>query len=391
MRGEVTVRVECLLPEKLIQRATARGARFDEIRMLPGREIAIRCDAPSAELLLALCGRYGLSARVTSRRGGSALRRFLRRRGTLLPGIALAAALCALFLSRLWFIDIAFSGETASLGDPAALARTLFDMGVRPGIPRSLDAGLLSQALQAGAGSFSYVGAHKQGVRLLVEAVPEVPAPPVYDVEAARDLICAVDGIVVWAVARSGELCVKPGDAVQRGQLLIRGEELSGKEETRPIAALGEVVVRTWCEGSACLPLSEVRQSDTGRSSTGARLVAPGFDWDIILADAFPSQREVREYLPVGGLFLPLEIERVTRIETRQTEIDLDADAVRQRASALALADAALNLLRNGPGDFSFRRSWVDCRSAGGMLRARAVLEIQTDAATTREALLSAG
>ena len=125
-----------------------------------------------------------------------------------------AAALCALFLSRLWFIDIAFSGETASLGDPAALARTLFDMGVRPGIPRSLDAGLLSQALQAGAGSFSYVGAHKQGVRLLVEAVPEVPAPPVYDVEAARDLICAVDGIVVWAVARSGELCVKPGAAV---------------------------------------------------------------------------------------------------------------------------------------------------------------------------------
>ena len=32
MRGEVVVRAECLLPEKLLERALCEGARFDALR-----------------------------------------------------------------------------------------------------------------------------------------------------------------------------------------------------------------------------------------------------------------------------------------------------------------------------------------------------------------------
>ena len=42
MRGEVTIRVRCLMPEKLIDRATAQGARFDEVHLSKENARAIR-------------------------------------------------------------------------------------------------------------------------------------------------------------------------------------------------------------------------------------------------------------------------------------------------------------------------------------------------------------
>ena len=279
MRGEITVRVRCLMPEKLIDRATVQGAHFDEVRLVGENTLVVCCGAASARQLLALCRRFGLDAAVTGRRGGSALRRFIERRATLAAGIAVAVALCTLFLTRLWIVDIAFTGERASLGDTAALSQSLDALGIHPGMARDIDTGLIAQQLLATNRRYSYVGARLQGVRLLVEAVPEVPAPALYDVDAARDLVCARDGIVVSAIVRSGALCVKPGDAVRRGQVLIRGEEQATQEETRPIAALGEVVVRSWFTGEARLPLTQASTVDTGQRSTGAKLTVLGLEW----------------------------------------------------------------------------------------------------------------
>ena len=387
MRGEVTIRVRCLMPEKLIDRATAQGARFDEVHLVGENAFVVCCDAASARRLLALCRRFGLDAAITARRGGSALRRFAERRGTLAAGIAVAVVLCALFLTRLWVVDIAFTGEQAFLGDTASLSQSLAAMGIRPGISRRIDAGLIAQQLLAEDHRYSYVGAKLQGVRLLVEAVPEAPAPALYDVDAPRDLVCARDGIVVSAVVRSGALCVKPGDAVRRGQVLIRGEEQATQEQTRPIAALGEVIVRSWFSGEARLPLTQASTVDTGQWSTGAKLTVLGLEWPISRAKGYPSQRVKREYLPIGGLFLPLEIERVTNVETRRQETAVPADILQERAGALALADAQMSLRRTGPHQYTHGKSWVDYSNTGASLVAKAVIEIQSDAAVTREAL----
>ena len=387
MRDEVTVRVRCLMPEKLIDRATAQGARFDAVQLADGHTLLVRCDAASARRLLALCQRFNLSADVTGLRGVSALRRFAGQRATLAVGVVVAVVLCALFLSRLWIVDIAFTGERAALGDAAALSRSLEALGIRPGRSLDIDTGLLSQRLLAENDRYSYVGVRRQGVRLLVEAVPEAPAPALYDLEAARDLVCARDGIVVSAVVRSGALCVKPGDAVRRGQVLIRGEEQATSEETRPIAALGEVIVRSWFAGEARLPLTRARTVDTGRRSTGARLSALGLEWPIAEAESYPSQRVDTACLPIGGLFVPLEIQRVTHHETRRQEAEVPMDSLREQARALALAQAHIILDREGPARYTPGRSWVNYNNNGASLLAKAVIEIQSDAAMTREAL----
>ena len=54
MRGEVTVRVRCLMPEKLIDRATDQGARFADVQLTEDNTLLVQCDAQSARLLLSL-------------------------------------------------------------------------------------------------------------------------------------------------------------------------------------------------------------------------------------------------------------------------------------------------------------------------------------------------
>ena len=387
MKGDVTVQAVCLLPDRLLERAMARGLRFDSVERPDERTLRVRCGAGDANALLTLCGRYSIPAQVLSRRRASALAAFARRRATLPVAIAIAGALCALFLSRVWRVEIAFSGEAAEYGDRPALERTLAELGVVPGLSRGIDAAQLARTLLASAPSYSFFSVHLQGVRLLVEAVPELPAPQVYDVDAARDLVSDRDGVVVRAIARSGALCVAPGDVVRRGQLLIRGEEKLSDDQTRPIAALGEVVVRAWYTGDAKLPLSSTRAAYTGRVCTGSSLSLMGLRWPISPGGEYEDQQTETEYLPVGGLFLPLEIERTTRREIRLESVDADADTLRNDTAALARADAARSLSREQASDCDIRDSWLSYELSGDALSARAVYEIYVNAAVTREAL----
>ena len=392
MKGEIRIRATCLLPEKLLRSALDEGATFCSAERPDARTLCVSTDAAGARILLSVCERFSIPARVTARRGRSAVLDYARRRATLALGILVFVALCALFLGRIWAIDYAFSGDEAARGDPALFAEALRDMGIRPGCAIPKDPALIAERLEAAADGYSFVGVRVQGIRLLVEAVPELPAPQVYDVESARDLLSACDGIVVSAEARSGTLCVSPGDTVRRGQLLIRGEEKASKEGMRPIAALGEVVVRCWVAGRSELPAAKLETSDTGRTASRSRLRIS--DWEIPLSacDDFPSQRVETLALPIGGLFLPVEIVKSVLWETRAESVPVDPNRMNDQLVRLAFADAALRLQRDGPKEYTVERTWYDVDPpSGGMRRARAVYEIHTDAAVSREALLQGG
>ena len=391
MKGNVRLRVEGLLPEKLLQRALSQGARFDVVRRTDERTLLIATDERGAGIIEALCERYGLPATVLRRRGGGWLRERLRQRATLAAGIAVFLALCWLLLGHIWRVDIVFTGEAAVLGDPGPFRAELEDLGIRPGIARSLDAVALSDALAAEIEGYGFVGARVEGVRLLVEAAPEVSAPEVYDVQSPRDLYARQDGIVISAKVESGTLCVKPGDTVRRGQLLIRGEEQLAKEETRPIAALGEVNIRAWYAGEAELPLYETQVTEAGRASTASRLALPWWEWTLEAGQDFADQRVSLERLPIGGLFLPLEIVRETRRETRATAVEADREQLAERLVPLAMADAAAQLTRSGLQDLRIARSWINYEILDErVLHASAVYEIYTNAAVTLNALSDA-
>ena len=387
MNHDLRLRVEGAYPERLLQRCLTQGARFARVRRTGARTLILDTDERSAEIVLALCKRYGLNHRVLRHGGLSALLQGLRSRWTLALGLILCAALCWGFLSRIWIIDVAFTGPDAALGSASALRRCIAEQGMKPGMAASaVDAERLQKRLLAEAGDYSFIGVRVQGVRLLVEASPEVPAPEVYEISRARDLVAARDGVVESVTVHSGEASVKAGETVRMGQTLIRGEEDRSKEETNPVAALGEVIARCWYEGSAQAPLEKRIVTPTGRSETECCLALLGFSAPITECEGYASETLDEEILPVVGLFLPLEVVRTTHSEVEERRENVDEAALEATLTALARAELQAKLTAEGL-DYELAAAWEDVSRSDGMLRVRAVYEIFTDIAVSRGVL----
>ncbi len=390
MNGDVRLRVEGLMLERLIQRAVNEGAHFRSIRRDGPRAIILDADPESAKILIALCERFSLPCRILSRHGRDAMLRRLKRRGTLLAGALTFVAILSLFFSRIWLIDVALTGDRTS--DVRALEDALASLNITPGMAKSaIDPSALEDALAAASPDFSFVGVEIQGVRLLVEASPAVPAPPLYELTSGRDLVARCDGVVESVSVLAGVACVKPGDTVVRGQTLIRGDERVTKEINRSIAALGTVVARTWYEGTASASLTYPEQIRTGRSSQSSELRLMNFAWRLSEGENYLSQDAEEEFLPIGGLFLPLQIRRTTLYETHTRTLEADTDALQRQLALLAFSEAGLKLAQSQPEGMEIADRWIEYTRDAGVLTARAVYEMQTDIAVSRDALYQQG
>lgn len=388
MNHDLVLRVEGPLLERLLEQALKKGATFARVHRLAPRVITVAADAASAEILMGLCRRYGLDCRTLSRGGWTALLDTLRARWTLFPAMALCVLLCALCLSRIWLVDVSFTGPRPDLGNAQQIHTVLDGSGIRPGMSAAqLDTDLLQAQLMADAGDYSFIGVRRQGIRLLVEASPEVPAPQLYALNQARDLVAARDGVIESITVHSGEAVVQPGDTVRAGQLLIRGEEAKTQEETTPVSALGEVVARCWYEGHAQGALRRPVTRRTGNYGAASKLKLMGASLPMAEGPKYACAETEVEYLPIGGLFLPLEIERTTFYEAENLWEDVDLPSLKARLSMLACADAQAQMSRDGI-DYQNAKAWIDFTSKDDSLRARAVYEIYTDIAVTRDALI---
>lgn len=392
MKRDVCLRVQASLPQRLVQEAERAGISLAEASCPDGERLVVRLSPSGARAFTALCERWSLPVEVVRVSGSGAILAYLKSRITLLAGVAVFLALTLLALGRVWRVDIQFTGSAADAGERAAIEEALSGLGIHPGMSaRGVDPARLSESLSARLPGYSYVGAKRQGVRLLIEAAPEVDRPELYALDAPRDLYARQDGIVVSVNVRAGEPCVRPGDTVRRGQLLIRGEEKARDDGTRAIAALGEVVVRAWVEGEAALPEREVRVVPTGRESAASALTLFDLRLPLSAGEVYPEQRVDVERLPVGGLFLPMEILRETRREVRAQAEGVDGATLEARLAALARADARIRFYEENPGDYAILREWLQYEDRGGGRSARAVLEITTDTAVEREALYQGG
>jgi len=287
-----------------------------------------------------------------------------------------------LLAGRAWLVEVRLTGA-----DPENLEHAMRSLGVRVGMDLSgLDAYTLSQQLLSEAGDLSYVGVSRQGVRLLIEAIGEDQPPALYNPDAARDLRATRDGVVESVTVLAGLAVVKPGDTVVKGQTLIRGEEKVTDELTRGVCALGSVVARVWVTGEAASPLTREEQTPTGRARTESALTGPGFRFPLTKAEPFQLEKAEETFLPIGGLFVPLGVERVRHQEMERKTMPLDEAAVKREISEKALAEALQKL----PPSSTAIDKWVDYSMIeGGRIRARTIVELRMNIAGSADSALS--
>ena len=165
--------------------------------------------------------------------------------------------------------------------------------------------------------------------------------------------------------------------------MLIRGEERVSLEETRRIRAAGAVIGRVWLTDAESAPLAETVVRRTGRAESGSALRLFRWALDLKRAEGFSSQEEETQLLPVGGLYLPLMIERNIFYETESRRVEADKAALEKTLTETALARARA-LLPEGARERAF---WTETTAAEGEMRVEAVVEAEMNIAADAETL----
>ena len=174
----------------------------------------------------------------------------LRARPGIPLGIALAFAAVIVLSQFVWQVEVVDAGAYQ-----AEITDYLAQCGYRAGTPkRKVDAAALEADLTYRYPSLAWFHVHVRGMSLVVEVTPGT-AMPEPENDAPCDIVASRMGIVDSVRVYAGTIQVKPGDVVQKGQVLIRGEERGADGSMVPVAAQGVITARCWHTESVSLPL----------------------------------------------------------------------------------------------------------------------------------------
>lgn len=366
----LTVFIEGINLEKLLRAAQDEGIVLFGAKRTDVRAMRVSLSAGDRKKLQALCEKSGwqmreIGADVLLR----AVRFFARRRA--LPA---AMLLCVLLVYASSQMVLAVRIEHAQ-ENAAQVKRFLDEMGVRPGRPKaafSLDA--LREQLAYRMPGLSFASFRYAGSTLIADCRPAVQGEQGLIAGSGMDIIAAKPGIVVSVSASSGTPQVVPGQAVHRGQVLIKGEERTEKGQIRPVQAQGQVLARVFSSGSARISLRETRTVETGQIRTHVTVRSPWHMHTVHEAEPFKSQDVSTEIQPVVGLYIPLWREKKTYAETEVFTQE------RNKGDAASMAQAAAEeaAQRGCPYGARILDKWVECADPGDdYIYATVVLEYE--------------
>lgn len=310
---QVTVEIEGINLEKLLRAAADAGLLIRNAQRRGVRCMRLRVRAGQLAQLQALCARFGWELREI--RAGILVRaaRFLRRRALLAPSLALGALLVGLSGQMILAVRIDNAQENV-----AEVRRVLAEAGVRPGrMKAAFSVDDLRARLALRLPGLSFVGLRYAGSTLVCDCRPATLGEQAAVPGGGMDIVAAQPGIVTRIFASSGTPQVAPGQAVSKGQVLIRGVERTQKGELRAVRAQGQVQARVYAKGEAKVSLTQTRTVETGRTRTRVTVRTPWHARVVRDAQPFASQDVSLERQPIVGLYLPLWREIETFAETQ--------------------------------------------------------------------------
>ena len=347
-----TLEVTGLNLEKCLTLAARAGIVLSGARRLKNRALRVSIPQLHMKAFQALCEAHGWSFRVV-RRG--TIQRALDRI-SLRPALPAAAALfliCTWCSSQmLWRIEILHAGK--AVGEVRAY---LAQEQIVPGrFKASLSVSSLREALVLRLPDLSFAGVKWEGSTLVIDCRPALRGENSAAVGNGLDLIALEDGIITRVVARAGTPLVQAGQAVRRGDVLIKGEERGEGGTTHPLAAQGDVTARVWARGDAKASLFYEHTVETGEYRRRVMLCSPWSRKVVHDAPSFDLQDTSVRVERIVGLYLPVwrEIETLARITViREARDKGDAASAAQGA---AEQEAKLKC----PAGVEILDKWVD-------------------------------
>ena len=332
LRGNVWLEVQGAEPSRFLNRLAEAGLAFWDAE--PEDDLTLRLAVRTRDLEAAksLAARCQCTVTPLELRGVPAVRRKLRRRVTLMAGLAVCFALLALSSLFVWDIEVE-GNEKLTKGE---ILRALAESGVKPGsFWPSWSADTIKNEVILRLPELAWVGVSVDSSRATVRVRERNEAPELRDNDEPHSVTARKTGIIENIQVYLGAPLVQAGDAVLEGETLVTGRVESGLGTVRYVHASAKVEARTYYELTAAAPLVANRMVERSGHTRWA-LVLGGGRLNLYLGGSELPEgctRETTEYkLEWPGVFsLPVALVREQILEYDVIAETVDRDELEER------------------------------------------------------------
>ena len=224
--------------EKLINLCNARQISFGEIT-LNEEEAIFHISLFQERTFKKEAKKCGIEVKLISRKGVPALFIRYKRRVGLLIGAILTTALLCFYSGVVWEIRIEGSDTVDKNAIIADLAECGFEIGTRKS---EINTAEIENRLLILSDEISWVSINIKGTVASV-VVRKAEYPPQEEADPlCSNIVASCGGTIVGFEDVKGDICVKIGDGVSKGQVLISGIAGAEGEPIRIMAAKGRVL-----------------------------------------------------------------------------------------------------------------------------------------------------
>ena len=261
-KGTITMEISSLMPEKFINLLWKNGIVVKNVKKLNITTVVLEINLSDYGEISKLAKRADAKIVIVDRKGLSFFLMKLKNRFALTLGVILFAGVIYYLSTFIWNIEI----TTEHYLSPYELRSQIKGFGIIPGLrKKNIDVYDIENKITRNNDEIMWIRARIEGIKLKIDVIERQSPPIIINSKAPGNLIANKDGVVVRVFTKEGTAIVKMGDTVQKGDLLVKGEQ--GKEgSVYPVHADGEVIAKTFYEKIREVPLSTVSNIRTGKS-----------------------------------------------------------------------------------------------------------------------------
>ncbi len=327
-RGVTKIEASGAQPERILNYCAENGIEFWSASPCRDFSITFCVHASYADSLLARSGKNGLDVKLISETGGRKLKLGAKRRAVFLLAFVLCVSLAAVSSLFLWRIEISGNDKLSD----AEILRKLAECDVDYGAYwPALSSDEIRSHIVSEIPEIAWLSLNVRSSKAEIIVHERIDKPDIVNEKSPCDIIASKSGVIRKMSVLEGESAAIVGNAVAKGDVLVRGLMSSETGDERYVHSMAQVIADTWYEISAQTPLLEERKTEKSGRNTAFSLVIGKkrinfFSDSRNKCDSCDKINKLK-YISLGDVFtLPVgyAVERTTQYETSLLPIDED-------------------------------------------------------------------
>lgn len=259
--GYVSFKVSGGFPEKFINDVVKENINLWDLKRVNG-DLYAKALISDYKSLHKKTRKSNSKIKVTKKYGWPIIAFRYKKRIGLVIGITIFASIIYISSLYVWNINVTGNEHIST----SEIITAMSDFGVNVGSKKSdIDSRLLKQAIMSKITDISWISINTKGSCLNVSIKEKVKSPDMVSEGVPCNIIAKSEGQIERLEVYKGTPCVKEGDAVLKGQILITGIKENDSGNTSFSEANGKVFAVTKHYMTEKIKLNQLNAKDTGK------------------------------------------------------------------------------------------------------------------------------